>query len=191
MSNALIALHFQNDICHRDGLIPFSRDRSGETPPRFLEASRALLHGARLKGWTVIHVAIAFAPDYSDLPRNCRLFAAVEKLGAVKRGSWGAAAIEGFEPAEGDIALVHSCNNAFQGTDLDRILRERGVRRVFVMGLATQFSVEHTVRHAADLGYLVTVARDCCATADLEAQQASFKTMSMLADIVDSRAIVA
>jgi nicotinamidase-related amidase len=190
MSSALIALHFQNDICHPDGLIPFSLDRSAETPPRFLEASRKLLESARVNGWTIVHVDIAFAPDYSDLPRNCRLFATVEKLGAVKRGSWGAAAMEGFERAEGDVALVHKCNNAFQETDLDRILRERGVQRVCVIGLATQFSVEHTVRHAADLGYFVTVARDCCASADIEAQQASFKTMSMLADIVDSRAIV-
>jgi biuret amidohydrolase len=190
MTSAVIALHFQNDICHPDGRIPFSLDRGGETPPRFLEASRKLLKNARAKGWTIVHVAIAFAPDYSDLPRNCRLFAAVEKLGAVKRGSWGAAAMAGFERAEGDVALIHKCNNAFQKTALDRVLRERGVRRLCVIGLATQFSVEHTVRHAADLGYFVTVARDCCASADIEAQQASFKTMSMLADIVDSSAIV-
>jgi biuret amidohydrolase len=186
MRNALIALHFQNDICHEDGLIPFSLDRSAQTPLRFLEASRKMLERARRKSWTVVQVHIAFAPDYSDLPRNCRLFAAVEMLGAVKRGSWGAAAMDGFEKAEDDIVLSHACNNAFQGTDLDRILRGRGVNSVCVMGLATQFSVEHTVRHAADLGYFVTVARDCCATADAEAHAASFKTMSMLAEIVDS-----
>jgi nicotinamidase-related amidase len=189
MSNALIALHFQNDICHRDGLIPFSIDRSADTPLRFLEASRRMVASARQKGWTIIHVHIAFAPDYSDLPRNCRLFAAVERFGAVKQGSWGAAAMEGFEQAEGDISLIHKCNNAFQGTDLDRILRERAVQRVCVMGLATQFSVEHTVRHAADLGYFVTVPRDCCASADVAAQQASLKTMSMLAEILESAEI--
>ena len=88
-----------------------------------------------------------------------------------------------------DICLIHGCNNAFHGTDLERVLRERGIDKVCVMGLATQFSVEHTVRHAADLGYFVTVARDCCASADLDAQAAAFKTMSFLAEVKDSAEI--
>jgi nicotinamidase-related amidase len=186
MSDALIALHFQNDICHEKGLIPFALDRGGDEPHRFLEASRDLIAKARRKGWTIVHVHIAFQPDYADLPRNCRLFLAVERLGAVKRGSWGAAAMQGFEPRDGEIALIHACNNAFHGTDLDRLLRERGVKKLCMMGLATQFSVEHSVRHAADLGYFVTVARDCCASADAEAHQASLKTMAMLAEIGQS-----
>jgi biuret amidohydrolase len=185
MSNALIALHFQNDICHPDGSIPFALDRGGEAAQRFLAASGAMLTRARQAGWTIAHVHIAFAPDYSDLPRNCRLFNAVERLGAVKRGSWGAAAMAGFEPGRDELSLIHACNNAFQGTGLDLLLRERAVERLCVMGLATQFSVEHSVRHAVDLGYFVTVARDCCASADLEAQQASFRTMAMLADVCD------
>jgi nicotinamidase-related amidase len=51
------------------------------------------------------------------------------------------------------------------------------------MGLATQYSVEHSVRHAADLGYSVTMIRDCCGSADPIAAEASFKAMAMLADV--------
>jgi nicotinamidase-related amidase len=51
------------------------------------------------------------------------------------------------------------------------------------MGLATQFSVEHTVRDAADLSFSVSVLSKCCASADREAHQASLRTMAMLADI--------
>jgi nicotinamidase-related amidase len=186
MSNALLALHFQNDICHEKGLIPFALDHANDAPRRFLAASRGLLERARRGGWTIAHVHIAFAPDYADLPRNGRLFLAVEKLGAVKRGYWGAAAMEGFEPLEGELALVHARNNAFRGTDLDRLLRGRGVTNLCVMGLATQFSVEHSVREAADLDYFVTVAADCCASADAEAHRASLKTMAMLAEVTAS-----
>jgi len=187
MTKALIALHFQNDICHPDGVVPFALDRTAAEP--FLDVSRATIARARAAGWTIVHVHIAFAPDYSDLPRNCRLFRAVETLGAVRRGSWGAAPIAGFEPAPGDIGLEHSCNNAFQGTGLDAILQERAVREVAVMGLATQYSVEHTVRHAADLGYAVTMIRDCCGSADREAAEASFRAMAMLAEIEASAEI--
>jgi biuret amidohydrolase len=182
MDKALIALHFQNDICHPDGKIPFAMNRAGSAD-RFLETAKALIARARQADWLVIHVHIAFQPDYSDLPRNCRLFNTVEKLGAVRRGSWGAAPMQGFEPAPGEVTLIHRCNNAFQGTALDEILKERGVTRVAVAGLATQYSVEHTVRHAADLGYFVTMVRDCCASANVPAAEASFAAMALLADI--------
>ena len=104
----------------------------------------------------------------------------------MKRGSWGAAAFAGFEPQASDIALTHVCNNAFKDTGLETLLRERAVRDVAVMGLATQYSVEHTVRHAADLGLDVTMIRDCCGSANAQAAEASFAAMAMLAEIKSS-----
>lgn len=183
MPDALIALHYQNDICHKDGRIPFSLKRSTEDADKFFAASRELLADARAKRWLVVHVHIAFAADYANLPRNSRLFLAVEPLLALKRGSWGAAPLAGFEPREDEIALIHTCNSAFGKTGLHALLQGHGVREVQVMGLATQFSVEHTVRDASDLGYGVTVHADCCASADSEAHAASLRTMSMLADV--------
>ncbi len=185
MAKALIALHFQNDICHPDGLIPFAVDRSGPAPGLFLDRSRALISRARYAGWLIVHTHIAFQADYRDLPRNARLFRAAGELGALRRGSWGAAPMQGFEPAPGDLTLIHTCNNAFHGTGLVDILREHEVTHVAVAGLATQYSVEHTVRHAADVGYPVTMVRDCCGTANAAAAQASFAAMAMLADIRD------
>ena len=186
MSDALLALHFQNDICHRNGLIPFSLDRNTKDAANFFTASKCALDAARRAGWTVAHIHIAFAPDYSDLLRNCRLFLKTETLGALKRGSWGAAAFAGFEPAADDIVVVTNCNSGFRRTDLEAALNERGVNRVNVMGLATQFSVEHTVRDAADIGYRVRLLADCCASSDMEAHRATLRTMPMLADVMAS-----
>jgi nicotinamidase-related amidase len=142
-----------------------------------------MLERARDEGWMIIHVHIAFAEDYSDLPRNCRLFSAVEDLGAVKRGSWGAAPLAAFEPAGEETVIIHNCNSAFRNTGLESLLLERGAQRIHVMGLATQFSVEHTVRDAADIGFRVTVLSDCCASADPEAHRASLRTLAALAEI--------
>ena len=103
MARALIALHYQNDICHPDGKIPFAIDRAAATSPRFLEASRNALGRARQLGFVIAHAHIAFSSDYSDLPRNGRLFRKVAELGAVKLGSWGAEPYEGFEPLPGDL----------------------------------------------------------------------------------------
>jgi nicotinamidase-related amidase len=186
MSDALLALHFQNDICHPDGRIPFSLDRKTKNAVNFLEASKRALVGARQAGWTITHVHIAFAADYSDLMRNCRLFLKTETLGALKRGSWGAAALAGFEPADGEIVVVTNCNSGFRRTELESELRERGITRVNVMGLATQFSVEHTVRDAADIGFSVRLFADCCASGDMAAHRASLRTLTLLADVMNS-----
>jgi nicotinamidase-related amidase len=130
---------------------------------------------------------IVFAEDYSDLLRNCRLFLKTETLGALKRGSWGAAPYDGFEPGNGEIFVTGNGNSAFRRTSLETLLRERAINRVNVMGLATQFSVEHTVRDAADMGYRVRLFADCCTSGDLEAHRASLHTLGMLADVVSSQ----
>lgn len=184
MSEALIALHYQNDICHPEGRIPFSLNRGTEAASSFFAASAEALKRARSDGWTIAHVRIAFASDYSDLPRNCRLFLAVEERGALKLGSWGAEAFAGFESAKGEATIIHKSNSAFHTTGLLARLRRRRVERLTTMGLATQLSVEHTVRDAVDLGFSVRVLSKCCASADREAHHASLRTLAMLADII-------
>jgi nicotinamidase-related amidase len=188
-NDALIALHYQNDICHPRGLIPFSLHRGTRAAARFLEGSRRALEAARRARWTIAHMHIVFAADFSDLPRNCRLFAKTHELGALKQGSWGAAAYQGFEPLDGEIFVTGNANSAFRRTGLEDLLRDRTVERINVMGLATQFSVEHTVRDAADLGYPVRLFADCCISGDLKAHRASLRTLAMLADVVDSAGV--
>jgi nicotinamidase-related amidase len=186
LARALIALHYQNDICHPDGKIPFAIDRAAPMSSSFLEASRMALEHARQLESVIAHVHVAFSPDYVDLPRNCRLFSQVAELGAVKLGSWGAEPYVGFEPLPGETRLIHKGNSAFFATELHAILEASAVTDLTVCGLATQFSVEHTVRDAADRGFRVTVLRDCCASANAQAAEAAFEVMSMLADIAES-----
>ncbi len=186
MARALIALHYQNDICHPDGKIPFAIDRTASTTSRFLEASKSALERARQLGFVIAHVHIAFSPDYADLPRHGRLFRKVAELGALKLGSWGAEPYTGFEPLPSETCLIHRGNSAFFETGLDEVLQANAVTNLAVCGLATQFSVEHTVRDAADRGFQVTVLRDCCASANGAAAEAAFEVMSMLADLKES-----
>jgi biuret amidohydrolase len=82
--------------------------------------------------------------------------------------------------------VTTNANSAFRRSDLEGALCARGVTRVNVMGLATQFSVEHTVRDAADIGYRVRLFADCCTSADMEAHRAELRTLTMLADVVRS-----
>lgn len=191
MSDALIALHFQNDICHPDGRIPFSLTRNTPEADAFLDAARKALAAARARHFTIAHVHIGFADDYSDLPFNSRIFQKARELGAVKRGSWGTAPYQGFEPEPGEIVVSRPANSAFHRTDLKAQLDARGVDRLVVMGMATQFSVESTVRAASDMNYRITILADCCNAADRVAHDAALRTLAMLADIADSRTVFA
>ena len=189
-SDALIALHFQNDVCHPQGRIPFALQRGSGDAERFLDASKRTLEAARRAGWTIVHKHIVFAEDYSDLLRNCPLFVKVAALDALKRGSWGAAPFDGFEPRDGEILVVGNGNSAFRRTGLEGMLGQLPIHRVNVIGLATQFSVEHTVRDAADMGYRVRLFADCCTSGDLEAHRASLRTLGMLAEVVSSDTVL-
>ena len=91
----------------------------------------------------------------------------------LKLGSWGAEPYTGFEPLPSETCLIHKGNSAFFETGLDEVLQANAVTNLAVCGLATQFSVEHTVRDAADRGFQVTVLRDCCASANGAAAEAA------------------
>jgi biuret amidohydrolase len=80
--------------------------------------------------------------------------------------------------------VTHSRINAFYGSELERVLDELGARRVVVAGVATHSAVEHTARHAADVGYDVVVASDACAAGDPELHAASLRSLALHVDRV-------
>lgn len=85
-------------------------------------------------------------------------------------GTWGGEFRSEFAPLPGEmVAQEHWCSSGFANTDLDLLLKRRGIRRLIVMGLIAHTCVEATVRFAAELGYDVTVVRD--ATADYSEEE--------------------
>ncbi len=178
---AVLAIHYQNDVLHADGKIHLGvadADRAA-----LIQAARALQAGARACRRPIIHVRIAFRPDYSDLTPNCEMFRRVIASGAMAEGSWGAQFYEGLGPRDGEAVVTHNRNNAFHGSQLAVRLDRLGARRLVIAGVATTYAVEHTARHAADAGYEVVVARDACSAADRDAHEASLKALSLLATI--------
>jgi nicotinamidase-related amidase len=67
---------------------------------------------------------------------------------------------EAVAPRDGDVLLPKRNADSFIGTDLDEQLRGRGVRRVVVTGLATEFCVDSTARAALSRGYDLTLVED-------------------------------
>jgi biuret amidohydrolase len=183
---AVLALHYQNDVLHPDGRIRVGLAADDPARRQVIDAAGTLIAGARRLGLPLIHIRIAFRPDYADLIQNCWIFRKTAEIGAVQEGTWGAAFFEGLEPDESrpnEFVIRHQRTSGFIGTPLELLLGKLGVRRLIVAGVSTHSVVEMTVRHAADLGFEVTVAADACAAAERRIHDASLDSMRLIAEV--------
>ena len=86
----------------------------------------------------------------------------------VPRGSWDARVLDAIAPAGDEIVLPKTSSSVFISTNIDYVLRNLGVKSLIVAGVLTDQCINSAVRDACDLGYLVTVPTDACATLSQE-----------------------
>ncbi|MGE0226334.1 MAG: isochorismatase family cysteine hydrolase [Acetobacteraceae bacterium] len=82
----------------------------------------------------------------------------------VPRGCWDAQVLPAIAPAGDEIVLPKTSSSVFMSTNIDYVLRNLGVRSLIIAGVLTDQCIDSAVRDACDLGYLVTVPTDACAT---------------------------
>ncbi len=82
----------------------------------------------------------------------------------VPRGSWDARVLDAIAPGPDEIVLPKTSSSVFISTNIDYVLRNLGVRSLIIAGVLTDQCIDSAVRDACDLGYLVTVPTDACAT---------------------------
>ncbi|UUC92393.1 cysteine hydrolase family protein [Comamonas sp. C11] len=184
---AVLALHYQNEVLHPDGRIRVGVAVDDSQRSRVITRAARMLDGARVRGWPIVHVRIAFRPDYADCPRNTPIFRQTVALGAVREGEWGSAFLEALAPQESprEFVITHARISGFAGTPLEQTLHLLGTRHLLVAGVATHSVVEGTVRDAADRGFSVVVAADACAAARQDTHDAALASMALVADIAE------
>jgi len=82
----------------------------------------------------------------------------------VPKGSWDAKVLDEIAPAEDEMVFPKSSSNVFVSTNIDYVLRNMAIRQLVISGLITDQCVNSAVRDACDVGYLVTLVTDACAT---------------------------
>ncbi|MDP2006097.1 MAG: cysteine hydrolase family protein [Rubrivivax sp.] len=97
-----------------------------------------------------------------------------EDEGLMVHGTPGWQLATGLASAADDLPVRKRTPNAFHGTALQALLQARGITRLAVCGLQTDFCVDTTVRQALALGYAVALAADAHSTTDgvIRAEQA-------------------
>ncbi|HMG34052.1 MAG TPA: isochorismatase family cysteine hydrolase [Blastocatellia bacterium] len=138
-----------------------------------IRQASSVLDRARAAGITVIHVRVAFRPGLPEVSDRNQLFSAIK--GSPKHQQFfegeSGAIHPALSPKENDLVVSKSRINAFTGTDLNLILRAKGIDTVVLFGIATSGVVLATLLHASDADYRVIVIKDCCADLDQELHQ--------------------
>ncbi len=168
---ALIIIDMQRDFLEPGGF----GETLGNDVSRLavaVEPCRAVLNTARRIGLLVIHTREGHRPDLSDAPPakvergvpSLRIGAPGPMGRILVRGEPGHDIIPALYPAEGEPVIDKPGKGAFYQTELELMLRNRGIENLLVCGVTTEVCVNTTVREANDRGYRCIVLSDCCAS---------------------------
>lgn len=168
---AVVLIEYQNDFTSDGGSLH-------EAVKGVMEKENMLPHTvetvqkARELGATIIHAPITFTPDYHELtPTPYGILKGVVDSQSFRKGTWGAEIVQDLTPRAEDIVVEGKRGlDAFASTNLDFILRSRGVTTVVLGGFLTNCCVESTMRTAYEKGFDVVTLKDCTATLSEEEQ---------------------
>ena len=109
----------------------------------------------------------------------------------VPKGSWDGRVIDELAPGDDEMVFAKTSSSVFVSTNIDYVLRNLGVKQLVVCGIRTDHCIESTIRHACDLGYLVTQVSDACTTFSHERHETSLRTIRGYCRQVTTAALLA
>ncbi len=132
------------------------------------QSARMVLDAARQVRLPVIYVVVRFRDGYPEVsPRN-KAFSSIKESGRLREGTAGAEVHADIAPQPSELVVTKRRVGAFSTTDLETILRAKGINTLVLLGIATSGVVLSTVRWAADMDYELVVISDGCADQDQE-----------------------
>ena len=156
---ALIIVDMQNDFVSSEGKMAefgFYLESVRET----IQPIKSLLQTARALGYPVLHTSMI-----NDLNQNpFSWYAFWGEPIVTLPGSWGAEHIGELKPQKGELIITKYTYNAFEGTNLNTILRRKGIQTLIFAGTDLNICAGDTLHHAFALGYHVVAVSDCLAS---------------------------
>ena len=182
---ALVCIDFQRDFVEPGGFGEALGNDVSTLRPAVAPTERVLA-AARDLGLTVIHTREGHRPDLTDLfPAKRDRGAPTLRIGdegpmgrILVRGSRGHDIIPELYPTAGEVVLDKPGKGAFYSTDLETILRARGVTHLILTGVTTEVCVQTTAREANDRGFDCLVLSDCVGSYFPEFQRVGLQMIS-------------
>lgn len=159
-NQALLVMDVQNSIVSR-----FASDNT-----EYLSRMAKAIEAARAAGVPVIYVVVGFRPGFPEISSKNKTFGALKAAtGAASLATADAFQVhESIAPREDEVVVTKRRVSGFAGSDLDVVLRAKGIDTLVLTGIATSGVVLSTLRQAADLDFAIVVPADGCLDNDEE-----------------------
>ncbi|MDJ1468665.1 cysteine hydrolase [Xanthocytophaga flava] len=169
---AVVLIEFQNDFTSPGGSL-HDAVKGVMQSNNTLANTVNMVTKAREMGAQIVHVPISFADGYHELRRQpYGILKGVVDSKSFRKGTWGVEIVDVLKPQAEDIIIEGKRGlDGFVSTNLDFILRSRGIQTIALAGFLTNCCVESTMRTGYELGYEVITLTDCTATLSEEEQK--------------------
>lgn len=167
-TTALVLIEFQNDFTSEGGSLHTAVSDVMQATHTVENAKKAL-DASRAAGLTVVHSPISFQPGYFEITAHpYGILKGVVDSNSFVKGTWGCEFVSDLAPADGEIILEGKRGlDAFGSTNLDFILRSKGIQTIVLAGFLTNCCVESTMRSAYEKGFEVYTLTDAVAATSL------------------------
>ncbi|MCF6764663.1 cysteine hydrolase [Thiotrichales bacterium 19S3-7] len=183
MKNTLVlTLDYINDIVNENGKIARYADRI--TTYQVLENANKVLKWARDNSMAIAHVKVGFSPNYLECPKNSPMFSKSAEFGALKLGTWGCDFDKRLNVEENDFVIIKHRVSAFYNTDLGVLLSALKIEKIIMLGVATNYAIDHSARDAHDRDYEVVVVTDASQAHSDQAHEASLESIGRFSQLI-------